>query len=489
MSIKAHAPDVTAGPSFEEYEARYKRSNLEPMDIGVLRNTAAKIIGNRSTYEKVEKETGVPWWWVGCIHMRESSLSFRGWLANGDPLTAATVRVPAGLRGPGNPPWTWHDAAIVSLQHMNYHKENFSTLGRCLYLAEKYNGWGYITGAGRNTRPPSTSPYIWSMTDQYISGKYVADGRFDAGTVDQQPGVAAMMKALEEAGINLFPGKGGDVKKVTWVEFFDAPDADPRIGKNFVAGMNGADYVEGIYTGSTTKLIEVLQNWEATAKTFRVAPAGKQIPGTGPRPAPVPNPDPNPEPLPDPEPVRDVEPVIKLTKHPSGKRSDGLVQLIMEFFDNRGQKYGQVLCISGVPSAQAFRTGKDSRAGSLEPLPEGIYSVGNIEWAAGRDNYNGSWGAGLGPVWVGTDPTFATARSAIGIHRDAGAIGTAGCIGISSDADLRECVRLLRLHDPRKLIVDYRLGSLPVSDAVGSVSDFSPETENQSWQDWEEFIL
>jgi lysozyme len=41
---------------------------------------------------------------------------------------------------------------------------------------------------------------------------------------------------------------------------------------------------------------------------------------------------------------------------------------------------------SGAPGAQAFRTGAASRSGSLEPLPEGRYGLGPVEWANGVGN-------------------------------------------------------------------------------------------------------
>lgn len=455
-SFSPSQPDVGVGPSHEAYEEKYRKAvvtgNQARKDS--MHAAAERIRANRSTYAKVESETGVPWWWIGVIHLRESSFDFRTWLANGDSLNAPTWRVPAGLRGAGSPPWSWHEGAVISLKQMHYHKENFSTLGRCLRLAEAYNGWGYWSGKGRDTIPPNSSPYIWSGTDQYRSGKYVADGVFDPHTVDVQLGVVCVMKALESQGVELFPQEIPKTDKVTWIEFYRKQNDDGGV-TSVVVGMNGPTLVEKLETNSTKELLQKLQSWN-DAGSFLVAPPGKTLPTP-----PSPNPEPTPvPPKPEPSPEK-TEPVIKLTKHPSGKRSDGLIQLHMEFYDDRGVKYGQVLCVSGVPSAQVFRTGKDSRAGSLEPLPEGVWSVGNIEWISGKDSYVGSWGSGLGPVWVGMTPLFSTSRSAIGMHRDDGGIGTAGCVGISSTEDLKELVRLLRLHDPQRVIVDYNLGTIP----------------------------
>jgi len=59
-------------------------------------------------------------------------------------------------------------------------------LGGALTLLEEYNGLGY---AARG-RP---SPYIWASTNQYVKGKYIADGNYDPNAVDRQLGCAALL--------------------------------------------------------------------------------------------------------------------------------------------------------------------------------------------------------------------------------------------------------------------------------------------------------
>jgi len=143
----------------------------------------------------------------------------------------------------------------------------------------------------------------------------------------------------------------------------------------------------------------------------------------------------------------------------------GLELLRLEFVVDR-IPMEELLVVSGAPGRQGFRRGQDSRAGSLEPLPEGRYRVGDIEWRGGRDVYAGSWGAGLGPVWVGIEyeSPGVTARSALGIHLDenqGSSPGTAGCVGIRSMDELKRLVSLLRKHDPALLFVDWKLGTCP----------------------------
>jgi len=65
-----------------------------------------------------------------------------------------------------------------------------------LWLAERFNGMGY-----RSERIKINSPYIWSGTDLYTSGKYVSDGKYRGDVVDKQAGIAAVLKYLEICGI------------------------------------------------------------------------------------------------------------------------------------------------------------------------------------------------------------------------------------------------------------------------------------------------
>lgn len=145
----------------------------------------------------------------------------------------------------------------------------------------------------------------------------------------------------------------------------------------------------------------------------------------------------------------------------------GLEQLKLEYV-KAGSPAASILVVSGAPGAQQFRTGAASRSGSLEPLPEGRWGIEDVAWAAGKDNYAGNWGPGLGPVstplrYLGPGKTE---RSAIEIHIDSNARtspGTAGCIGIANEADYRKFVSWLRESDPRDLYVDYGLGTCPAA--------------------------
>ena len=167
---------------------------------GLDANRGAEYISaNVARYGAVAQIVGVPWWWIGCIHQLEAGGNFHCHLANGDPLTARTVHVPAGRPLTGTPPFTWEQSAIDALLFEGLSHGMITDPVSALDRAERYNGLGY-----RNRGLPS--PYLWSGTNQYTSGKFVRDGVFDPHAVSDQPGVAALMMALQKNQVTLFIG-------------------------------------------------------------------------------------------------------------------------------------------------------------------------------------------------------------------------------------------------------------------------------------------
>lgn len=141
----------------------------------------------KKRYQAVEKTTGVPWWFIAVVHQRESSQNWNTYLGNGQALSKKTTIVPKG-RGPFK---SWEEGAEDALVNCAPYaaKNKDWSVGGSLALLERYNGLGYA-----NKGLPS--PYIWAGTDQYIKGKYVADGVFDANAVDKQLGCAGLLKFM-----------------------------------------------------------------------------------------------------------------------------------------------------------------------------------------------------------------------------------------------------------------------------------------------------
>lgn len=184
-------PKVTILDPYPAITALYKRA-VVIKGLTELQRTAAKIKMYKSRYDTVADATGFPWFLIAGIHSLEASLDFGTYLQNGDPLfnsdgkPVKTVHVPAGV----GPYPSWEIAAIEALGGKNAGVGKVWSIGYALYWAESYNGSGY-------RRRGIPSPYIWSYTDQYAKGKYVADGIFDPDAVSGQAGIAAIFKLLE----------------------------------------------------------------------------------------------------------------------------------------------------------------------------------------------------------------------------------------------------------------------------------------------------
>jgi len=160
--------------------------------FSAISNEANLLYRNRGMYQKIAGLTGVPWEFVAIVHLREAGAADVGrWqcvLHNGERIVGSnrrTTLVPKG-RGPFS---TFEDAAVDALKLEGLLTPREWSAERMLFHLEPYNGWGY-----RNRG--QASPYIWSGTQWYSKGKYVADGVFDPDVVDQQVGCAPILHEL-----------------------------------------------------------------------------------------------------------------------------------------------------------------------------------------------------------------------------------------------------------------------------------------------------
>lgn len=152
-----------------------------------FKSVADRLMASKARYQSVEKRTGVPWWFIAVTHEREASQNWNTQLGQGDPLNRKSIHVPRG-RGPFS---TWEEGAVDALVNCAPYaaKNKDWSIGGALSMLEEYNGLGYA-----NKGVPS--PYVWAGTDQYVSGKYVADGKYDPNAVDKQLGCAGLLKFM-----------------------------------------------------------------------------------------------------------------------------------------------------------------------------------------------------------------------------------------------------------------------------------------------------
>ncbi len=188
----------------------------------------------KARYQAVQARTGVPWPFIAVAHERESSQNWNGQLGQGDPLSSISVHVPKG-RGPFS---TWEDSAydaLVNCAPWAARNKDWSA-GGTLAMLELYNGLGYSGGpaptrgpnAGKHF-PPQASPYIWSGTDQYSQGKYVADHDFRPEVTDVQLGCAGLLIAMMALDRTIsFDGKMPPIVILPNPKPIDVPPIEPK---------------------------------------------------------------------------------------------------------------------------------------------------------------------------------------------------------------------------------------------------------------------
>jgi lysozyme family protein len=187
-------PEVVNSTRFSELRAEYdgawKCCEVRSEKRAEIAAAVARARAGRGRYEEVAAHfNGMPWQFLAVIHGMECGFRFDRHLHNGDPLTARTVRVPPGRPPTGNPPFTWEESARDAMEHMGYDRVTDWSLEHLLYLLEKFNGFGY-------RRKRLRTPYLWSYSNLYEKGRYVADRVFDPEAVSKQCGAAVLLKEL-----------------------------------------------------------------------------------------------------------------------------------------------------------------------------------------------------------------------------------------------------------------------------------------------------
>jgi lysozyme family protein len=179
------------------YRKAFELCRIDAGYESAVRASTNLVLKGKDRYLEVERATGVPWFVIGAIHFKEATCNWKSVLHNGEQIVGTgrkTTIVPIG-RGPFD---TWQEAAIDAMKGESLGKIKDWELGAMLMACEKYNGWGYQTGAGK----AENSPYLWArsnINDDF--GKYVRDGVFDPNATTQKTtGLAVILKELELMG-------------------------------------------------------------------------------------------------------------------------------------------------------------------------------------------------------------------------------------------------------------------------------------------------
>ena len=208
-----------------EYAALLAAMRIDPGRERELAARAAAVLElaqrHSDEWAEVEGKTGVPRLWGLASFERESGSDYSRSPAQGDRWDKVSVDVPRGL----GPYRCWGDACVAAYRIDRLDEVAGSagtgtvgvspaigvpigtalrsgtaaagetpalpgwTWARACYEGELFNGFG-PRAHGRQTG------YLWSWTNIYTGGKYVADGKWDPDVIDAQCGMVPMMAAL-----------------------------------------------------------------------------------------------------------------------------------------------------------------------------------------------------------------------------------------------------------------------------------------------------
>jgi lysozyme family protein len=168
------------------YRLLFDTMVVDPSKEKICQNASNLIRKGKARYEAV---LPMCWQLLGIIHYLEGSCNFATHPHNGDKLTARTVHVPSGRPAKGTPPFTWEQSAKDLCSLKGYDIISIWTPELMLFKLEANNGFGY-------RRKGINTPYLWSFTNHYKKGKYVADGKYSTEAVSKQVGAAILLKLL-----------------------------------------------------------------------------------------------------------------------------------------------------------------------------------------------------------------------------------------------------------------------------------------------------
>jgi lysozyme family protein len=194
----AALPPIVRGKTLaalaEDYTQCWAACRINEGPRVTVEKSADRLLRGRDRYQAVSARTGVPWQLIGIIHGLECGYDFNKHLHNGDSLAAPTQRVPAGRPPKWKAGSPWEDSAVDALQFDKLDRVPEWSVPRVLYVLEGFNGYGY---RGKGIR----SPYLWSFSNLYTKGKYVADHVYDPNAISDQVGSALVLKVFEERGL------------------------------------------------------------------------------------------------------------------------------------------------------------------------------------------------------------------------------------------------------------------------------------------------
>ncbi|HAX87998.1 MAG TPA: hypothetical protein DCY91_17455 [Cyanobacteria bacterium UBA11370] len=182
------------------YEQLFATCQLRKSWLDRIGAVAETIVTRRSLYDQVERQTNVPWWFIGILHYREANFG-EAHLHNGDPLNARTVHDPPGRPQafPANGQYyTFVESAVDAIRWKMLDRIPDRSLSAWLWSFEYWDGFGYAMH-GIN------SEYLWNGTNHFGSGnnrgKCLPNGLCDPNATSDQVGCGAILWYIYHKGM------------------------------------------------------------------------------------------------------------------------------------------------------------------------------------------------------------------------------------------------------------------------------------------------
>lgn len=177
----------------KEYSDLFNRCEIAADKMTEVEGVVQRILHFRNRYAPIAAQSTVPWYVIAVIHNMECGLDFTKHLHNGDSLNRRTVNVPKGRPKTGQPPFAFDVSALDALEYDKFTTWRDWSIGGICYELEGYNGWGYRAHK-------INSPYLWSYSNLYASGKYTDDNVWSKTAVSRQCGAAVILRRMSEHG-------------------------------------------------------------------------------------------------------------------------------------------------------------------------------------------------------------------------------------------------------------------------------------------------
>ena len=185
-------PKFTAALA-KEYSDLFNRCKIAADKMTEVEEVVQRILQYQNRYASIDAQSSVPWYVIAVIHNMECGLDFTKHLHNGDSLKRRTVNVPAGRPKTGQPPFTFEVSALDALKYDKLTEWKDWSIGGICYTLEGFNGWGYRAHK-------INSPYLWSYSNLYTSGKFIRDSVWSNKAVSGQCGAAVILRRMSDRG-------------------------------------------------------------------------------------------------------------------------------------------------------------------------------------------------------------------------------------------------------------------------------------------------